>query len=120
MFWNHAQNNAADYLMLVVQSFLMSKGSGKLYRVVRLFPLVRMHSEEAFEAAEVAALYIFPEEYRRQSDSPAGWVNCNLPTTLRKISRRPGLEPWPCAWHSRPASCESAWANDYPVVVLAK
>jgi len=60
-----------------------------------------------FEAAEEGAEYVFPGEYRRRAQGPAGWVNCNVRTTLEKIVRRPGLEPWPRLWHSLRASCES-------------
>ena len=93
---------------------------GKPWRVVPLFPLLRPHFEQAFEAAEEGAEYVFPEEYRRRAQGPASWIGCNLRTTLQKIIRRAGLEPWPRLWHSLRASCESDLAQAFPLATVAK
>ena len=66
------------------------------------------------------AEYVIPEEYRRRAQGPAGWANANLRTTLEKIIRRAGLEPWPRLWHSMRASCETDLARQFPLAVVAK
>ncbi len=93
---------------------------GKPYRVVPLFPLLRPHLEAAFEQAPEGSVHVFPEEYRRRSQGPHGWVNCNLRTTFGKIIRRAGVEPWPRLWHSLRASCESDLAASFPLATVAK
>ncbi len=93
---------------------------GKPYRVIPLFPLLRPHLEAAFEQAPEGSVYVFPEEYRRRSQGPHGWVNCNLRTTFGKIIRRAGVEPWPRLWHSLRASCESDLAQSFPLATVAK
>ena len=96
------------------------EGHGKPYRVIPLFRLLRPHLEAAFEAAEVGSEFVFPEEYRRRAHGPRGWVNCNLRTTLLKVIRRAGLEPWPKPWHALRASCESDLAQTFPLAVATK
>jgi hypothetical protein len=61
-----------------------------------------------------------PEEYRRRAQGPAGWANANLRTTLEKVVRRAGLEPWPRLWHSMRASCETDLARQFPLAGVAK
>ena len=81
--------------------------AGRSYRVIPLFPTVRSFLEAAWEEAPDGAEYVMPEEYRRRAQGPAGWANANLRTTLEKVVRRSGLEPWPRLWHSMRASCET-------------
>ena len=66
------------------------------------------------------AEYVIPEEYRRRAQGSAGWANANLRTTLEKVIRRAGLEPWPRLWHSMRASCETDLARQFPLAVVAK
>ncbi len=94
--------------------------AGRSYRVIPLFPAVRPYLEVAFDAAPEGAEYVMPEEYRRRAQGPAGWANANLRTTLEKIIRRAGLEPWPRLWHSMRASCETDLARQFPLAVVAK
>jgi len=97
-----------------------TEGQGKPYRVIPIFPLLRPYLDEAFDAAEVGSEYVFPNEYRRRAYGPAGWRNANLRTTLAKIIRRAGVEPWPKLWHNLRASCESDLAAHFPLAVVTK
>jgi len=89
-------------------------------RTMPLFPRVRKALEEAFELAEPGSVYIIPEEYRRRAMGPCGFQNANLRTTLEKIIRRAGVEPWPKPWHNLRSSCETDLVNRYPLPVVAK
>ena len=93
---------------------------GKTHRVIPLFPLLRPHMEAAFEQAAEGSVYVFPEEYRRRVQGPYGWANANLRTTLAKVIRRAGVEPWPRLWHSLRASCESDLAQSFPLATVTK
>jgi len=93
---------------------------GKPYRIIPLFPLLRPYLERAWDEAPEWADYIIPEEYRRRAHGPNGWRNANLRTTLERIVRRAGLEPWPRLWHNLRASCESDLAQSFPLAVVTK
>jgi integrase len=97
-----------------------TEASGKTHRVIPLFPLLRPHIEAAFELAEEGATFIVPEEYRKRAHGPGGWANANLRTTLAKVIRRAGVEPWPRLWHSLRASCESDLAQTLPLSTVTK
>jgi hypothetical protein len=88
--------------------------------VIPLFPELRPYLESAWDKAPEGAEYVIPEEYRRRAQGPAGWANANLRTTLEKIIRRAGLEPWTRLWHSMRASCETDLARQFPLAVVAK
>jgi integrase len=94
--------------------------TGKTHRVIPLFPLLRPHLAAAFDAAAEGAVFVFPDEYRRRAQGPGGWVNANLRTTLAKIVRRAGVDPWPRLWHSLRASCESDLAQSFPLATVTK
>jgi len=94
--------------------------AGRAYRVIPLFPSIRPYLEAAWDEAPEGAEYIIPEEYRRRARGPHGWANANLRTTLLKVIRRAGLEPWPRTWHSMRASCETDLARQFPLAVAAK
>jgi len=93
---------------------------GRSYRIIPLFPAIRPFLEAAWDEAPDGAEYVIPEEYRRRAQGPAGWANANLRTTLQKVVRRAGLEPWPRLWHSMRASCETDLAREFPLAVVAK
>lgn len=93
---------------------------GRGYRVIPLFPLLKPYLEAAWDNGPEGTEYIVPEEYRRRAQGPSGWCNANLRTTLAKVIRRAGLEPWPRLWHSLRASCESDLAQSFPLAVVAK
>jgi hypothetical protein len=88
--------------------------------VIPLFPLLRPHLDAAFVAADDGNVYVFPEEYRSRANGPGGWANANLRTTLTKVIRRAGMEPWQRLWHSPRASCESDLAQSFPLAVVTK
>jgi hypothetical protein len=76
--------------------------------------------EAAFDAAEEGAVFDFPDEYRRRAQGPRGWANANLRTTLGKIIRRAGVDPWPWLWHSLRVSFESDLARSFPLATVTK
>lgn len=94
--------------------------AGRGYRVIPLFPEIRPHLEAAFEEAPDGAEFVFPEQYRKRAQGPGGWANANLRTTLAKLVRRAGLEPWPRLWHSLRASCETDLSRKFPLATAAK
>jgi integrase len=94
--------------------------TGKTHRVIPLFPLVRPYLDAAWDETPERSVYVFPEEYRRRSQGPGGWANANLRTTLGKVIRRAGVNPWPRLWHSLRASCESDLAHAFPLAVVTK
>lgn len=97
-----------------------TEGIGKSRRVIPLFPLLRPHLEVAFEHAQEGDTFILPLEYRKRAHGPNGWANANLRTTLQKVIRRAGVEPWPRLWHSLRASCESDLAQSFPLATVTK
>ncbi|MEN6365924.1 MAG: site-specific integrase [Thermoguttaceae bacterium] len=92
---------------------------GKASRVIPLFPELRAILTEAFEAAEDGAVYVIGNDaYRKASNTPGGWRNCNLRTQFGRILKRAGLEPWPRLFHALRASRETELAGEYPVHVV--
>ncbi len=91
---------------------------GKDTRVIPLFPELRPILEEAFDAAPEGAVYAVNERYRRGSQGPNGWRNCNLRTTFEKIIRRAGLTPWPRLFHNLRSSRETELAERFPIQVV--
>ncbi len=97
-----------------------TEGVGKPHRIIPLFPLLRPHLEAAFDHAEEGGVFVFPDEYRRRAQGERGWGGANMRTTLGKIVRKAGVNPWPRVWHSLRASCESDLAQSFPLAVVAK
>jgi integrase len=97
-----------------------TENAGKPHRVIPLFPLLRPPLEAAFEQAAEGTVFIFPENMRRRASGPMGWGGANLRTTLGKIVRRAGVDPWPRLWHSLRASCESDLAQSFPLATVTK
>jgi integrase len=93
---------------------------GRGYRVIPLFPVVRTILETAWDEAPEKAEFIFPDEYRRRAQKKMGWANANFRTTLEKIVRRAGIEPWRCLWHSMRANCETDLARHFPLSSVCK
>ena len=91
---------------------------GKDTRVIPLFPELRPILEEAFEAAPEGAVFVVNEKYRKAAMGPRGWRGCNLRTTMEKIIRRAGLEPWPRLFHNMRASRETELTERFPVHVV--
>jgi integrase len=90
------------------------------YRIIPLFPLLRPYLETAWDEAPEGAEFVIPEEYRRRAQGSSGWRNTNLRTTLAKIIRKAGLEPWPRLWHNLRASFESDLAQAFPLATVTK
>ena len=98
-----------------------TEASGKTHRVIPLFPMLRPYLEAAFfDSATEGSTFVMPDEYRKRAQGPGGWANANLRTTLEKVIRRAGVEPWPRLWHSLRASCESDLAQSFPLSTVTK
>lgn len=97
-----------------------TEGHSKAYCIIPIFKSLRPYLEEAWDAAQEGDEYVFPWDYRRRAHGPGGWANANLRTTLTKVIRRAGLEPWPRLWHNLRASCESDLAQAFPLATVAK
>jgi len=92
---------------------------GKASRVIPLFPELRTILGEAWELAPEGAVYVIGNDaYRKASNTPGGWRNCNLRTQFGRILKRAGLEPWPRLFHALRASRETELAADYPLHVV--
>ena len=109
-----------DKGILLVTSPKTEHLPGRGARAVPLFPALRPYLEEAWEAAPKGGEYVLPEEYRRRTKGPNGWRNANLRTTLNRIVQRAGLAPWPRAWHSLRASCETDLVQAFPLPTVAR
>ncbi len=91
------------------------------YRIVPLFAELKPFIEEAWEAAEPGAVYVVANDrYRAASQGPAGWRNCNLRTSLLRIVKRAGLQPWPKAWHNLRASRETELLRRHPIKAVCE
>jgi integrase len=84
---------------------------GKASRLIPLFPELRPHLEEAFDAAEPGTTHVITR-YR-----DAGG---NLRTQFARIIRRGGLEPWDRVWHNLRASRQNELAATYPIHVVCR
>jgi hypothetical protein len=76
--------------------------------------------EAAFEHAAEGSVYVFPDNWRTRAQGAGGWANANFRTTLEKVIRRAGVDPWPRLWHSLRASCESDLAQSFPLATVTK
>ena len=105
---------------IVITSPKTEHHAGKESRVMPLFPLLRPHLEQAFEAATDGAEYVIAHEtYRKATQGPSGWKNCNLRTQMEKIIRRVGLVQWPRLFHNLRATRETELAEEFPIHVVA-
>lgn len=93
--------------------------AGKAFRWVPIFPELRPYLDAAWEAAEPGAEYAVGGDYRQAALGPNGWVNCNLRTTMERIVKRAGLEPWPRLFHNLRASRETELAARFPLHVVS-
>ena len=80
-------------------------------RMVPLFPELRPHLEEAFDAALEGSVYVIARHRE---------PNINLRTQLCRIIRKAGLTPWPRLFHNLRASRETELAKVYPMHVVCK
>ena len=75
-----------------------------------LFPELRPHLEELFEAAKPGAVHVITR-YRDAGQ--------NLRTTFEKVIERAGLVPWPRLFQNLRASRETELAGLFPIHVVA-
>lgn len=103
---------------IVVTSPKTEHHTGGASRTIPLFPELRPILAEAFDLAPEGAVYVVDEKYRQAAMGPAGWMNANLRTTLLRVIRRAGLQPWPRLFHNLRASRETELVETYPVQVV--
>ena len=91
---------------------------GKASRVIPLFHELRPILDEAFELADDGAVYVVDERMRASAQGNAGWRNCNLRTTFKKIVGRAGLVTWPRLFHNLRSSRQTELAERFPSHVV--
>lgn len=99
---------------IVVQSPKTEHHPGKECRTIPLFPELRPILEECFELA----VYVVDERMRASAQGKAGWRNCNLRTTFKKIVQRAGLAIWPRIFHNLRSSRQTELAERFPSHVV--
>ncbi|MFM9965339.1 MAG: tyrosine-type recombinase/integrase [Planctomycetaceae bacterium] len=82
---------------------------GKSFREIPLFPELQPYLQDAFELAAEGTEYIVTR-YRDATQ--------NLRTTMLKIIKRAGLEPWERVFHNLRASRQTELAKTYPARVV--
>lgn len=82
---------------------------GKECRIVPLFPELRPHLEASFDAAAEGTEFVI-NRYR-EPDS-------NMRTTMTKIVKRAGLEPWPRIFHNLRSSRQTELEQRFPTHVV--
>jgi hypothetical protein len=70
------------------------------------------------DEVDEGTVYVVDERFRKAALGPGGWANANLRTTLTKIVRRAGLQPWPRLFHNLRASRETELAESFPIQVV--
>ena len=83
---------------------------GKAGRIVPLFPSLRLFLDEAFSMAAEGEKWVVP--------MLEGNVDKNLGTTLRKIIRRAGVEPWPKPFQNCRSSRQTELEQQFPTYVV--
>ena len=93
---------------------------GKETRICPIFADLKPYLEEAWELAEVGAVYVVDESYRKSALGKSGWRNCNLRTTFEKIVKRAGIEPWAKPFVNLRSTRETELVNaGFPQYVVA-
>jgi hypothetical protein len=83
---------------------------GRGRRLVPIVPELMALLLEAHQKAEEGDVHVLPRLRRVTT----------VATTARKIIERTGLTPWPRTFQNLRASCETDWANRFPIHVLAR
>jgi hypothetical protein len=83
--------------------------SGGGLRLVPIFPELHPYLREVFEHAEPGTEFVITR-YRQSHQ--------NLRTTLSKIIRRAGLEPWPKLYQNLRSTRETELAESFPLHVV--
>ena len=94
--------------------------AGKGFRIVPIFPELKLYLEEAWDTAEEGAVYVIGGNYRRAAQGKNGWVNCNVRTQFSRIVARAGLTAWPRLFHNLRASRETELVADFPEHIAAE
>jgi hypothetical protein len=63
-------------------------------------------------------VYVVDEKHRKAAMGNAGWRNCNLRTTFKKIVKRAGLTAWPRLFHNLRSSRQTELAERFPSHVV--
>jgi integrase len=87
-----------------------TEGSGKVTRVIPLFPELRPHLQAAYDALPEGAEYLI-----QRTRNPG----VNLRTSLQRLMARAGVKEWPKLWQSMRATRATELANEYPAHVAA-
>ncbi|WP_375154915.1 tyrosine-type recombinase/integrase [Stratiformator vulcanicus] len=94
---------------LTVHSPKTEHHEGKASRLLPLFPELRTHLFDLWEAAPEGAEYVITR-YRG--------TNSNMRTTLSKIIKRAGLNPWPKLFHNLRATRQTELQEEFPSHVV--
>jgi integrase len=94
-----------EHNRLCVRSPKTEHHEGKGERMLPLFPEIREHLQDVFEAAPDGAEHVITS-YR---------VGANLNPQFRRIIKMAGLIPWEKTWHNLRASRQTELASSYPL-----
>jgi integrase len=103
---------------MVITSPKTAHHEGKDSRVCPLFPELRPYLEDLRELAPDGQIYIL-DPMRRQAARNGEWKSTNVRTTLLKIIRRAGVQPWPRITHNLRASRQTELADQFPAHVVS-
>ncbi len=94
---------------MVVRSPKTEHHEGKGSRVVPIFPELHPYLEAVWDQAEPGTNHVITR-YRDATQ--------NLRTTLTKIIKRAGLEPWPKLWQNLRSTRETELCESFPIHVV--
>lgn len=77
-----------------------------------LFPDVRKRLQELFDTSENDAEFVFNKLRRVIDQGDTGWKAVNLRTTVMKIVRKAGVNPWPELWRNLRAFRRNRFGGD--------
>lgn len=96
---------------LTVHSPKTEHHEGRESRVIPLFPELRPHLEQAFDAAPEGAEFIIGRHRDPRN---------NFRTHMARIIRKAGLTPWPKLWHNLRSTRQTELVEAYPIQVVCK
>ncbi len=73
--------------------------------------------DRSFEAAEIGAVYVLPERYRRKCRYQHGWYN-GLRDQFEVIIKRAGLIQWPRLFHNLRSTRQTELEEKFPTHVV--
>lgn len=104
---------------LIVHSPKTEHHPGGEYRVIPLFPELRVYLGEVWDQAEPGADYVIAS-YRYLLRNVPGRGYNNLRARFHKIIKRAGIEPWPKPWQNLRSTRETELAEEYPMHVVCE